>query len=132
MKKKATFLAIIFLVVLGCAGQQINNGAVVKLGADLAFVQVLKNNPEKVPQVIAALEEIRTFATGEITYNDLAAEIAKRIAGDYALEMTLISDYLLVESPVIDSITIFEGYREELLKRIDRLILLAGMIDGKR
>lgn len=132
MKKKATFLAIIFLVVLGCAGQQINNDAVVKLGADLAFVQVLKNNPEKVPQVIAALEEIRTFATGEITYNDLAAEIAKRIAGDYALEMTLISDYLLVESPVIDSITIFEGYREELLKRIDRLILLAGMIDGAR
>ena len=132
MKKKATFLAIIFLVVLGCAGQQINNGAVVKLGADLAFVQVLKNNPEKVPQVVVALEEIRTFATGEITYNDLAAEIAKRIAGDYALEMTLISDYLLVESPVIDSITIFEGYREELLKRIDRLILLAGMIDGKR
>ncbi|OQC57070.1 MAG: hypothetical protein BWX51_02051 [Bacteroidetes bacterium ADurb.Bin012] len=132
MKKKAVFLAVIFLVVLGCAGQQINNGAVVKLGADLAFVQVLKNNPEKVPQVIAALEEIRTFATGEITYNDLAAEIAKRIAGDYALEMTLISDYLLVESPVIDSITIFEGYREELLKRIDRLILLAGMIDGKR
>ena len=56
MKKKATFLAIIFLVVLGCAGQQINNDAVVKLGADLAFVQVLKNNPEKVPQVIAALE----------------------------------------------------------------------------
>ena len=132
MKKKAVFLAVIFLVVLGCAGQQINNGAVVKLGADLAFVQVLKNNPEKVPQVIAALEEIRTFATGEITYNDLAAEIAKRIACDYALEMTLISDYLLVESPVIDSITIFEGYREELLKRIDRLILLAGMIDGKR
>lgn len=132
MKKKATFLAIIFLVVLGCAGQQINNDAVVKLGADLAFVQVLKNNPEKVPQVVVALEEIRTFATGEITYNDLAAEIAKRIAGDYALEMTLISDYLLVESPVIDSITIFEGYREELLKRIDRLILLAGMIDGKR
>jgi len=132
MKKKAVFLAVIFLVVLGCAGQQINNGAVVKLGADLAFVQVLKNNPEKVPQVIAALEEIRTFATGEITYNDLAAEIAKRIASDYALEMTLISDYLLVESPVIDSITIFEGYREELLKRIDRLILLAGMIDGKR
>ena len=106
MKKKATFLAIIFLVVLGCAGQQINNDAVVKLGADLAFVQVLKNNPEKVPQVVVALEEIRTFATGEITYNDLAAEIAKRIAGDYALEMTLISDYLLVESPVIDSITI--------------------------
>ena len=132
MKKKAVFLAVIFLVVLGCAGQQINNGAVVKLGADLAFVQVLKNNPEKVPQVIAALEEIRTFATGEITYNDLAAEIAKRIAGDYALEMTLIADYLLVESPVIDSITIFEGYREELLKRIDRLILLAGMIDGAR
>lgn len=132
MKKKAVFLAVIFLVVLGCAGQQINNGAVVKLGADLAFVQVLKNNPEKVPQVVVALEEIRTFATGEITYNDLAAEIAKRIAGDYALEMTLISDYLLVESPVIDSITIFEGYREELLKRIDRLILLAGMIDGKR
>lgn len=132
MKKKATFLAIIFLVVLGCAGQQINNDAVVKLGADLAFVQVLKNNPEKVPQVVVALEEIRTFATGEITYNDLAAEIAKRIAGDYALEMTLISDYLLVESPVIDSITIFEGYREELLKRIDRLILLAGMIDGAR
>ena len=132
MKKKAVFLAVIFLVVLGCAGQQINNGAVVKLGADLAFVQVLKNNPEKVPQVVVALEEIRTFATGEITYNDLAAEIAKRIAGDYALEMTLISDYLLVESPVIDSITIFEGYREELLKRIDRLILLAGMIDGAR
>ncbi len=132
MKKKATFLAIIFLVVLGCAGQQINNDAVVKLGADLAFVQVLKNNPEKVPQVIAALEEIKTFAAGEITYNDLVAEIAKRVAGDYALEMTLISDYLLIESPVIDSITIFDGYREELLKRIDRLILLAGMIDGKR
>jgi len=132
MKKKATFLAVIFLVVLGCAGQQINNDAVVKLGADLAFVEVLKNNPEKVPQVIAALEEIKTFAAGEITYNDLVAEIAKRVAGDYALEMTLISDYLLIESPVIDSITIFDGYREEFLKRIDRLILLAGMIDGKR
>ena len=132
MKKKAAFLVVIFLMAIGCAGQQINSDALITLGADLAFVKVLKNNPEKVPQVIKALEEIRTFATGEITYNDLAAEIAKRITGDYALEMTLISDYLLVESPVIDSITIFDGYREGLLKRIDRLILLAGMIDGKR
>ena len=66
MKKKATFLAIIFLVVLGCAGQQINSDALITLGADLSFVKVLKNNPEKVPQVIKALEEIRTFATGEI------------------------------------------------------------------
>lgn len=126
MKSKAVFLAVIFLVALGCAGQQINDDAIINLGADLAFVEVLKNNPEKVPQVVTALEEIRTFAMGEITYNDLVAEIAKHISGDYALEMTLIADYLLVESPIIDSITIFDGYREDLLKRIDRLILLAG------
>jgi hypothetical protein len=129
MKRKAVFLAVIFLAMCGCSGRQISDDAIINLGADLAFVQVLKNNPEKVPQVAAALEEIRTFALGEITYNDLVAEIAKHISGDYALEMTLISDYLLAESPIIDSIEIFDGYREELLKRIDRLILLAGMIN---
>jgi hypothetical protein len=114
--------------ISGCSGVQINNDAVLTLGADIAFLEVMKNNPDNVPQVIAILNEIKTFASEEITYNDLVSEIAGHIGGDYALEVTLISDYLLSESPVIDSIGVFDGYREDFLKRVDRLILLAEMV----
>lgn len=131
-KMKRLNKAIVVLLTLfwisGCSGVQINNDAVLTLGADIAFLEVMKNNPDNVPQVIAILNEIKTFASEDITYNDLVSEIASHIGGDYALEATLISDFLLSESPVIDSIGIFDGYREDFLKRVDRLILLAEMV----
>lgn len=125
---KAIVVLLTLFWISGCSGVQINNDAVLTLGADIAFLEVMKNNPDNVPQVIAILNEIKTFASEEITYNDLVSEIAGHIGGDYALEVTLISDYLLSESPVIDSIGIFDGYREDFLKRVDRLILLAEMV----
>lgn len=125
---KAIVVLLTLFWISGCSGVQINNDAVLTLGADIAFLEVMKNNPDNVPQVIAILNEIKTFASEEITYNDLVSEIAGHIGGDYALEATLISDFLLSESPVIDSIGIFDGYREDFLKRVDRLILLAEMV----
>jgi hypothetical protein len=125
---KAIVVLLTLFWISGCSGVQINNDAVLTLGADIAFLEVMKNNPDNVPQVIAILNEIKTFASEDITYNDLVSEIAGHIGGDYALEATLISDFLLSESPVIDSIGIFDGYREDFLKRVDRLILLAEMV----
>jgi hypothetical protein len=125
---KAIVVLLTLFWISGCSGVQINNDAVLTLGADIAFLEVMKNNPDNVSQVIAILNDIKTFASEDITYNDLVSEIASHIGGDYALEATLISDFLLSESPVIDSIGIFDGYREDFLKRVDRLILLAEMV----
>lgn len=130
MKKLRNLLltSITFLLIISCAGQQINTEECLNLGADLAFVEVLKNNPDRAEQVITILEGIKLFASNEVTYDDLGAEIAKYIDSDYALEATLISDYLLSESPIIDSINIFDGYRDEFINKVDRLIKLAKLI----
>ena len=130
MKKVAIILCILALAIAGCngcSGKQINTDQVISLGADLAFYEVMKANPQHKADVVKALTEIRTVLAGEITYTDLMAEVAKRMPGDYAVEMTLVSDYLLQDSPVIDSLPLLDGYKAELLKRVDRMLLLARL-----
>jgi hypothetical protein len=128
MKRTIALAAIgLLLLVLACAGKQINTDAVLSLGADLAFYEVLKNNPDHKAGVVTALTEIRALLAGEITYAALAQEVAARLPGDYAVEMMLVSDYLLQDSAVIESIPLLDAYKGQLVKRVDRLLLLARL-----
>ena len=60
MKKLVLLLSVLFL--FGCVGLQPK--PIVTAGTDIAFVLVLQNNPSYKPEIVKALNDIKTVLSG--------------------------------------------------------------------
>lgn len=126
--RRAVLAVVAAMFLVGCAGQQINTDEVLNLGADIAFYRVVKNHPEHKDDVVKALQTVKgVLAVDGVTYLDLRNTILQYVHGDYAAEMTIVADYVLQDSAVVESLPLLDTYRAELLKRVDRLIVLTQM-----
>ena len=113
-------------MVSGCAG--LNVGVPVNIATDVAFVMVLQNNPSYKPAVIVGLNAVKTYLSGEVTYDDLILFISKQFGGKYAYIGIIITAYIDTDKPIFETyLPLLEKYKEGVLKKIDRFIILAGM-----
>ena len=123
MKKLVLLLSVLFL--FGCVGLQPK--PIVTAGTDIAFVLVLQNNPSYKPEIVKALNDIKTVLSGSITYDDLLVQITKLLPGKYAIIASILIGELNGDQPV--STTVFpmlDSYKTDIVKELDHLILLAG------
>jgi hypothetical protein len=125
---KKTLIAVILSAVLfmGCAGM--NASVPVNIATDVAFVMVLQNNPSYKAPVVAALQTVRTYLIGSVTYDDLLLFINKQFGGKYAYVGIILAGYLDTDKPLFETwLPMSETYRAAIIAKIDRLIVLAGM-----
>lgn len=131
MKKLLVALIMSAFLLVGCAGNIPQSNDLLDKGTDLAFYFAVKNNPQHKAEVINILEKIEDYATEDVTYNDIVLFAAKKFGDnqDLAAIALIVGDDLFLDEPIINNIGLFDGYREDLLKRIDRLIILAEMVE---
>lgn len=124
---KKILLGILLLVMVsGCAG--VNVSVPVNVATDVAFVMVLQNNPTYKSAVVAGLNAIKTYLSNEVTYDDLILFISKQFGGKYAYIGMILSAYFDADKPIFETyLPLLEPYKEGIVKKIDRFILLAGM-----
>lgn len=113
-------------LIIGCTGLQIKTTADVT--SDATFYLVLKNNPTYKAPVIAGLQRVKTFLAGDVTYNALILEVSKAFGEKYTYLAIILTDDLATDVPYFETYaTLFEAYKQGVIKKIDRLILLAGL-----
>ncbi len=124
---KKLFVGIMFLMMLaGCTG--LNTSTAVNVSTDTAFVLALQNNPSYKAPVIEALNKIKTFLAGKVTYDDLILEISKQLPDKYAVIAVVLTGYIETDKPVFETyLSMLDSYKADVIKKIDRLILLAGV-----
>ena len=126
------FVALVVVVFLsGCAGQVPQANDIIGMGTDIGFYYALKNNPQYKAEAVTILNEIKVYANKEeITYNDLLV-FAKAQFGaneDLTAIALIVGDDLFTDEPIINNIGLFDKYRAELIKRIDRLLFIASLV----
>jgi len=124
---KKLFIGIMFLMMLtGCAG--LNTSTAVNASAEVAFTLFIQNNQNHKAEVINALNNIKTFLNGEVTYDDLILEIAKQLPDQYKVVAIILTSYLEDDKPVFETyLTLFDDYKAGLITKIDRLISIASV-----
>jgi hypothetical protein len=124
--KKALIVVAMFFILTGCAGLNVNTAA--NVATDIAFTQVLLNNPGYKAPVTKGLQEVKTFLQGMVTYTDLITQISKSFGGKYAYIGIVIIGYLDTDKPIFETnLTLFDAYKAGVVKKIDRLLLLASI-----
>ena len=127
MKKFVLAILLAVFLVTGCAGM--NASVPVNVATDTAFVMILQNNPSYKPAVIAGLSSIKVVLAGEITYDDLLLAISKQFGGKIAVVGVILTGYIDTDKPVFEThLTLFGAYKDDLIGKIDRLLLLASVI----
>jgi hypothetical protein len=115
------------MFMISCTG--ITNNVPVNVATDTAFVLVLQNNPQYKPEVIAGLEKVKVILNGSLTYDDLILEISKQFPDKYAYIGIILSGYIATDKPIFETwLPMLDSYKEAVIAKIDRFILLAGMI----
>jgi hypothetical protein len=124
---KKLFAGIMLLLMLvGCAG--LNTSTAVNVATDTAFVLALQNNPSYKAPVIFALQNIKTFLSRKVTYDDLILEISKQLPDKYAVIAIILTGYIETDKPVFETyLSMLDSYKGDISNKIDRLILLASM-----
>ena len=133
MKKILVAIATIAVLFMGCQGNKVivpQAGDILAKSVDVAFYLVLKNNPQYKAETVLVLKEIRAYANGEgISYNDLLVFANEKFQNeDLVVIALIIGDGLFTEEPFINSIGMFDGYKEELIKRINRFLFVAELV----
>ena len=125
---KKLFVAVMLLMmVIGCAG--LNTSQTVNVATDAAFVGVLQNNPDHKAEIVQGLADLKTFLSGEVTYDSLIIEIAKRFPNQYTAAAAVLTSYLEADKPVFETyLPLMNDYKAGFITKIDRLISLAGII----
>ena len=119
------FLLLLSLTIGGCAG--INSGTVVDQASDIAFVSALTVHPEYRPAVVMALQGIKTFLSGSVTYDDLMAQIVKAFPAQYAPIGVLLAGFIETDKPVSTTlIPMLDSYKSAVLVKVNRFLLLSG------
>jgi hypothetical protein len=125
MKRILIGLALVVLVS-GCSG--INSSVAVNAATDTAFVLALQNNPSYKAPVMSALQNVKMFLEGDVTYDLLIAEITKRFDGKYAAIGLILQGYLETDKPVFETyLNLRDDYKKAIIAKIDRFIMLAGV-----
>ncbi len=128
MKKIVAAMAILALVILlmtGCTG--INASVATNIATDVAFVSVLQNNPGYKVPVVSALQGIKVFLGGEVTYDQLVQEISRQFGGQYAYVGSILLGYIDSDTPISTSaINLLGSYKDAVTAKIDRLLILAA------
>ena len=126
MKKRLLILIVTIGLLISCAG--FKPDVAVNMATDVAFSVAVTQHPEIKPLAVAALVGVKEFLAGDVTYDDLILEIARRFAGQYAYVGVIVADYVGADKPISEThLTLFDSYKAGLSKKIDRLILIAGM-----
>ncbi|MBN1830275.1 MAG: hypothetical protein JW884_14175 [Deltaproteobacteria bacterium] len=132
MTAAAAILCVAIIAIGGCAGTNVDNAdEIVNTGLNVGLYLALKNNPEYVQPTVEILEGIKIFAQGEVSYNDLIAFAQDKFDSDdddLAAIALIVGQDLFTEEPIINSIPIFDGYREDLIARIDGLLMAASLV----
>lgn len=123
--KKMILMILSLMLLFGCTG--LNTNTTINAATDTAFVLIMQNNPSYKPVVVDALKAVKNALSGSITYDQLIAEITKQLPGQYAVVATMLSAYISADQPVSTSLLpMLDSYKEGVVKKIDRFILLAG------
>lgn len=125
---KKLFVGVLMVLMLfGCAGM--NASVPVNIATDIAFVTVLQNNPSYKVPVVSALQATKVFLNGKVTYDDLILFINKQFGGKYAYVGVILMSYLDTDKPVFETyLPLLEEYKAGIIKKLDRFIMLAGMV----
>lgn len=124
--KKILLTVLCLLTLIGCTG--LNTNTAINVTTDTAFVLVLQNNPSYKPAVISALTSLKTFLSGDVTYDQLITEITKQLPGQYKVVGTILTAYISADQPVsVTYLSMLDSYKKGIIAKIDRLILLAGV-----
>ena len=124
--KKLILIAIILGMLFGCTG--LKNNVAVNVATDTAFVMVLQNNPTYKPVVAKALQDVKMFLKGTVTYDDLMVFLSKQFDGKYAYVCVIITGYIDTDKPIFETyLPMLESYKVDIIKKIDRLILLSSL-----
>lgn len=130
MKKRFILLvalAALSMGLIGCTG--FNASIPVTVATDIAFVEALKNNPDRVPGIVKALEDTNALLQKSVTYDDLLGFLTGKLGGEYAYIYVILHAYLDTDKPVFESwLPMLDGYKGELTKKIDHFIMIAGLI----
>jgi hypothetical protein len=130
MKKIMILLMVmgLFLGGFGCATTGTNTPPNIDLVVDLAFTAFLIERPELKPEVVAALKETKILLATPISFATLTQEIATRFGGKYAPLIVIIQGYIDTDKPVCtDLCNMFDAQKAEIVKKLDRLIMLASV-----
>jgi hypothetical protein len=124
---KKLFVGIMFLIMLaGCAG--LNTSTATNIASDVAFTMVLQNNPSYKAPVASALQSIRDYLSGEVTYNDLIKMISDVLPDQYAVVAIILTGYIETDKPVFETyLPMFDSYKEGIIAKIDRFLLLTSV-----
>lgn len=127
MKKLlVVFAMLVAFMFSGCTG--LNTSVAVNVVTDTAFVLALQNNPSYKVPVVVALEEIKAFLSGSLTYDDLIIQITKSFGPKYAVIGVVLSGYIAEDKPLFETyLPMLESYKVGILTKIDRFILLAKL-----
>jgi hypothetical protein len=125
------YLAVLIVAVslfglTGCASLSTN--VPFNIATDVAFVLALEKYPAAKPAVVKELQGVKTFLSGSVTYDALVQELFKRFgaAAQYKYIYVIITAYLNTDKPIFETwLPMFDTYKQEVIKKIDRLLLLA-------
>lgn len=124
MKKIFTIILVVGLL-MGCS---LNTNVPINIATDIAFTAALQNNPTYKVPVLTALNSVKTYLNSNITYDDLILYINKQFAGKYIYIGIILADYIATDKPIFETyLPMFEEYKIEIIKKIDRLIILASI-----
>lgn len=124
---KKLFVGIVFLMmVVGCAG--LNTSTTINASTDVAFALFIQNNPNHKAEVVIALNGIKTFLNGEVTYDDLILEIAKRLPDQYKVVAVILTSYIEDDKPVFETyLPMLDSYKKGVLAKLERFLYLASI-----
>jgi hypothetical protein len=125
MKKILVGLMLAVMLFTGCAGLTVNTG--VSVATETAYVLVLKNNPQLKPVAVQTIEAAKKLLTGSLTYTDLMLFFNDKLKGEYAVLFPIITYYITTDQPVINSIPMFDAYKADIVKMLDRFLLLSNL-----
>jgi hypothetical protein len=127
MKKLFVSLLLTIFLLMGCAGM--NASVPVNVATDIAFVEILRNNPSYKVPVVAGLQAIKVVLAGELTYDELILQISKQFGGQYAYVGIILTGYIETDKPIFETnLTLFQAYKDGVIKKIDRLLLLTTAV----
>ena len=133
MKNRLAVLIIVVGLFLGtigfsgCAGMSGN--VPINIATDVAFVMALDKYPAIKPGVVKGLQATKALLSGQLTYDTLMIELLKTFGNEYKYIYIIISGYIAADKPVFESwLNLTDAYKAEIVKKIDRLLLLAGTV----
>lgn len=134
MKKLIVGIIVAAVMMAGCTTTgtsvppNVNTEQLLTVATELALVSGIKAKPEYKPYVLAGLATIKVVLEGSVTYDDLITQIAKQFPGDYAVYAVILTGAINEDKPLFETaIPLLDSYKEGLLKKIDRMILLVNL-----